>query len=113
MITPADFLVWTVRRLCLCFLRQLSYRIVIFAVLAHDSPHGNNNALELPFGTSLYALEQRSMPPARDLGMLNDLRVFLPEAALIRVPEAMSLEGSPRWRSCSVASSTATGISST
>ncbi len=50
------------------------------------SPDGKNNLIELPFGTSFYDLKQM-MPPANDLTEKNGLRVFTPEAALLRVSE--------------------------
>lgn len=51
------------------------------------SPDANNNRIDLPFDTSLFALKQQ-MPPARDLEHRNGLRVFRIEAALLRVPES-------------------------
>ena len=55
-------------------------------VIIH-APKGANNAIELPFGTSLYDLRQRDMPPDADLTTRNGLRLFAPEAALVRVSE--------------------------
>lgn len=52
------------------------------------TPKGTNNTVGLLFGTSLYDLRQKEMPPAADLTERNGLRLFTPEAALIRVPEA-------------------------
>ena len=52
------------------------------------TPKGANNRVELPFDTSLYDLKQKDMPPHADLTTWNGLRLFIPEAALIRVPEA-------------------------
>lgn len=52
------------------------------------SPKGTNNTVELLFGTSIYDLKQRQMPPAADVTVRDGLRIFTPEAALIRVPEA-------------------------
>ncbi|MEX2260416.1 MAG: Fic family protein [Bryobacteraceae bacterium] len=51
------------------------------------SPRGTNNRVELLFGTSLYDLKVPRMPPAADLAERNGLRLFSPEAALIRVSE--------------------------
>lgn len=51
------------------------------------SPHAQNNTIKLPFGTSLFCLKQKSMPPEADLTVHGELRVYRPEAALIRVPE--------------------------
>ena len=51
------------------------------------TPKGTNNTVELPFGTSLYDLRQREMPPQADLTEHDGLRLIAPEAALVRVPE--------------------------
>lgn len=59
------------------------------------SPKGSNNTVELPSGTSLYDLKQDRMPPATDLTERDELRLFTPAAALIRVPEAF-------FRSCAL-----------
>lgn len=60
----------------------LPQQIVIY------TPKGTNNTVGLLFGTSLYDLRQKDMPQAADLTERDDLRVFIPEAALIKVPEA-------------------------
>ncbi|MDT8322370.1 MAG: Fic family protein [Xanthomonadales bacterium] len=52
------------------------------------TPKGTNNTVELPFGTSIYDLKQKDMPPVADLVARDGHRLFVPEAALIRVPEA-------------------------
>lgn len=52
------------------------------------TPKGTNNTVELLFGTSLYDLRQKDMPPDADLATRDGLRLFVPEAALVRVPEA-------------------------
>ncbi|MEE8202142.1 MAG: Fic family protein [Alphaproteobacteria bacterium] len=52
------------------------------------TPKGTNNTVDLLFGTSLYDLKQRQMPPPADLMDRDRLRLFFPAAALIRVPEA-------------------------
>ena len=52
------------------------------------TPRGTNNSLQLLFGTSLYDLKQREIPPDADITARAGIRLFLPEAALIRVPEA-------------------------
>jgi fido (protein-threonine AMPylation protein) len=57
-------------------------RVVIY------SPKGTNNTVELLFGTSLYDLKQKEMPPAADLTEKDGLRLYTPAAALLRVPEA-------------------------
>ena len=51
------------------------------------TPRGANNRVELPFDTSLYDLKRKDMPPHADLTTRDGLRLFMPEAALIRVPE--------------------------
>lgn len=52
------------------------------------TPKGGNNTVELLFGTSLYDLKQKRMPPEADLTERERLRLYTPEAALIKVPEA-------------------------
>ena len=51
------------------------------------TPKGTNNAVGLPFGTSLYDLRQREMPPPADLTEHDGLMLIAPEAALVRIPE--------------------------
>jgi len=51
------------------------------------TPKGANNTVELLFGTSLYDLKQKQMPPRTDLTEQDGLRLFTPQAALIKVPE--------------------------
>lgn len=51
------------------------------------TPKGANNTVELLFGTSLYDLKQKQMPPHTDLTEQDGLRLFTPQAALIKVPE--------------------------
>ena len=52
------------------------------------SPSGSNNTVKLLFDTSLYDLKQKDMPPDADLMIRDGLRLFVPEAALIKVPDA-------------------------
>lgn len=52
------------------------------------SPLANNNRVELLFGTSLFALKVKELPPARDLETKTGLRLHGVAAALIRVTEA-------------------------
>ena len=52
------------------------------------TPKGANNTIGLLFGTSLYDLKQKQMPPRNDLVVRDGLRLFASEAALIKVPEA-------------------------
>ena len=52
------------------------------------TPRGTNNTVELLFGTSLYDLRQKDMPPDADLTDRGGLRLFVPEVALVRVPAA-------------------------
>ena len=54
-------------------------------VLMH-AVKGANNRIQLPFGTSFFDLKTRQMPRADDLCEKNGVRVFTPEAALVRVP---------------------------
>ena len=46
---------------------------------------GANNRINLPLGTSLYDLQQKDMPPNSDLAERGGLRLFAPNAALVRV----------------------------
>jgi fido (protein-threonine AMPylation protein) len=59
--------------------------VVPTQVIVH-SPAGTNNAIKLPFATSLYDLKS-PLPPAADLITRDGLRLFSPTAALIRLPE--------------------------
>ena len=52
------------------------------------TPKGANNKVELLFGTSLYNLKQKNMPSAADVTTRDGLKLLVPEAALIKVPEA-------------------------
>lgn len=56
-------------------------------VIVH-SPHAGNNRIELPFGTSIFALRVKAMPAAGELERASGLRVFTTAAALTRVDEA-------------------------
>jgi hypothetical protein len=60
---------------------------VIPTQLVVYSPLGTNNTLALLFDTSLYDLKQKQKPPAADLTVKDDLRIFVPTAALTRVAE--------------------------
>ncbi|HKC13227.1 MAG TPA: Fic family protein, partial [Vicinamibacteria bacterium] len=53
------------------------------------TPRGTNNAVKLPFGTSIYDLKQADMPPATDVVVRDGLRLYSPAAALVKVPEAI------------------------
>ena len=57
-------------------------QVIIYA------PKGTNNTVHLPFDMSFYDLKQRDMPPEPDLTEWNGLRLFVPEAALIKIPDA-------------------------
>lgn len=52
------------------------------------SPQGLINNLELPFDTSLYDLRESQLPPASELTVREDLRLFSVAAALARIPPA-------------------------
>jgi fido (protein-threonine AMPylation protein) len=52
-----------------------------------NSPRGTNNNVNLLFGTSLYDLKEARMAPAGDLTERDGLRLFSPDAALLRVSE--------------------------
>jgi fido (protein-threonine AMPylation protein) len=60
---------------------------VIPAQVVVYSPQGTNNNVTLLFGTSLYDLKQKDMPPNGDLVVKDGLRLFTPPAALTRVPD--------------------------
>ena len=51
------------------------------------SSKGHNNSVTLPFHTALYDLKQAQMPPQSQLTRRDALRLFTPEAALVRVTE--------------------------
>jgi fido (protein-threonine AMPylation protein) len=61
---------------------------VIPAQVIVSSLKGMNNKITLLSGTSLYDLKQPQMPPAADLMIRDGLRLFVPAAVLIRVPES-------------------------
>ncbi len=52
------------------------------------APKGANNSVELLFGTSLYDLRKKDMPPKSDLTVRDGLRLFTSDAALCRVPKS-------------------------
>ncbi len=52
------------------------------------SSRGTNNTVNLLFGTSLYDLKQKQMPPRADVTTRDGLKLFSVAAALIKVPEA-------------------------
>lgn len=52
------------------------------------SPKAQNNKIEVLHDTSLYDIRETQPPPAEDLIVLDNLRVFTLEAALTRVPDA-------------------------
>src|SRR5690349_8834628 len=51
------------------------------------SPKGTNNTTELLYGTSIYDLQQNEMPLAADVEEVDGLRLYVPAAALIKVPD--------------------------
>jgi hypothetical protein len=55
-------------------------------VIIH-SPNAHNNRIDLLFGTSLFALKAKGIPPPNDLEIKDGLRLYRVAAALIRVPE--------------------------
>ncbi|MDE0394846.1 MAG: Fic family protein [Gammaproteobacteria bacterium] len=52
------------------------------------TPGGANNRIKLLFGTSLFDLKRKEIPPEADLTRRDGLRLYTPEAALIKVPAA-------------------------
>ena len=62
---------------------------VIPAQVVIYSPKGTNNTLNLLFGTSLYDLKTSDLPASPELSLRNRLRLFAPDAALVRAPESL------------------------
>lgn len=52
------------------------------------SRKGHNNTTKLPFHTSIYDLKQSQLPPRNQIVVRGGLRLFAPDAALLRVPES-------------------------
>jgi len=52
------------------------------------SPLGTNNTIQLPFGASIFDLQQSEMPPENDLIEYHGIRLLSPASALIKVSEA-------------------------
>ena len=52
------------------------------------SRKGHNNTTKLPFHTSLYDLKQSQLLPRNQIIVRDGLRLFSPDAALMRVPES-------------------------
>lgn len=52
------------------------------------TPSGANNTIKLPFDTALYDLKEKQPPPPSDIMVRHGLRLYIPESALIRIPEA-------------------------
>ena len=52
------------------------------------SRKGHNNTTKLPFHTSIYDLKQSQLPPRNQIVVRAGLRLFSPDAALLRVPES-------------------------
>jgi len=63
-------------------------RTVIPDQLVVHSPKATNNDIKLLFGTTLYDLKVAEMPATAALTVRDGLRLFLPAAALVRVPES-------------------------
>ena len=56
-------------------------------VIIH-STRGSNNRVELLFNTSMYDLKRKEMPPSAEVVIRDGLRLYVPEAALVKVPDA-------------------------
>jgi len=69
-------------------------KTVIPSQVIVQSPKGTNHKLTLLFDTSLYEMKQPHMPHPADLIVRNGLRLFTPEAALVKVPESF-IAGNP------------------
>jgi fido (protein-threonine AMPylation protein) len=52
------------------------------------SPRGTNNTVHLLFGTSIYDLKQKEVLPKEDVVERDGLRLYSPDAALIKAPTA-------------------------
>jgi hypothetical protein len=52
------------------------------------SRKGHNNTTRLPFHTSLYDLKQSQLPSRNQIVVRDGLRLFSPDAVLVRVPES-------------------------
>jgi Protein of unknown function (DUF1488)/Fic/DOC family len=63
-------------------------RTVIPAQVVVNSPKGTNNTIKLLFDTSLYDLKVSEMLGPADIVVRDDLRLFSPVAALVRVAES-------------------------
>jgi hypothetical protein len=63
-------------------------RTVIPAQVVVNTPKGTNNSINLLFGTSIYDLKDSEIPAAADIVVRDDLRLFSPSAALVRVAES-------------------------
>ncbi len=61
---------------------------VVPAELVVCAPRGQNNALALLHGTSLYDLREANPPPPGDLVLRQGLRLYALDAALVKAPEA-------------------------
>ncbi len=62
------------------------------------SPRGTNNKVDLLFGISLYDLKQPQMPPAAEVTVRDGLRLFSPDAALVRISERFFIRSSIETR---------------
>ena len=60
----------------------IPWQIIIY------TPKGANNTVELLFSTSLIDVKQKDMPADKDVTTRDGLKLYVPEAALIKVPEA-------------------------
>jgi hypothetical protein len=58
---------------------------VIPAQVIVYTPRGANNMIKLLFNTSLYDLKEAEIPPPADITLRDELRLFSPAAALVRV----------------------------
>lgn len=61
---------------------------VIPSQVVVNSPRATNNNLPLLFGTSIYDLKVKEMPPRDDLVEKSGLKVYAADAALVKVPDA-------------------------
>lgn len=52
------------------------------------TPRGNNNQVQLLFGTSLFDLRESAVPSQNEIVVRDGIRIFAPAAALVRAGEA-------------------------
>ena len=72
-------------------LLHAEYTIIPRQIIIY-TPKGTNNTVELLFGTSLYDLKQKDKPADEDVTTRDGLKLFVPEAAIVKVTEAFYVQ---------------------